>query len=183
MTPMRTMKRSTLGVGISLVLLTLIVTLGPLAAEGQGQGQGQGNQPPLNVNVVNDPAKQPFNQTFVLDFGAGVISRLVEFDTVPAGKRLVVEHASLESRFPADDLVSARLDYRGTTGALVFQHLVIHAQGLDSVGKRVFAASEQLRAYISADETLRFIVARNSAGADVNAAVTVTVSGYFVDVP
>jgi hypothetical protein len=177
---------------IAFAGLSLAVALVALLTPSSTRGQGGGNQQPLNVNVVNTPAvrdadrpvRQPYSETLTRDFGSGDVSEDTEFITVPAGKALVIEHASLQARFDADDLVSARLEYRNPdTGFLVFPFLVIHRQGTSSEGERVFAASEQLRAYVQAGETVEVITDRSSAGAAEPAAVSITLSGHFVDVP
>jgi hypothetical protein len=179
-------------VGLSM-LIGILATM--VAVPSLGQGRTGGGPPTRAVEVVNsavnpvpvrdvdNPARQPFNATFFTDFQNEQVTADVPFITVPAGKRLVIEHASAQSRFPANDLVSASLLYPALTNGLVEQFLVIHPQGTDHLGNRVFTASEELRAYIAEGGTLRFKVSRDRAGAAVVDGVGVTVSGYFVDVP
>jgi hypothetical protein len=184
-------KKSLLALISLSILIVIVAALG--AAPGLGQGRS-GTPPARDINVVNtadnpvpvrdvdNPVRQPFSSTIFRDFSNEVTADIPVI-TVPAGKRLVIEHASARSNFPANDLVSAELLYPAPTGNLVHEFLVIHRQGTDSFGNRVFTASEELRAYIAQGETLRFVVSRDSSGASVVNAVGVTVSGYFVDLP
>ena len=180
---------------LTLISLSILIAIVAALGAAAGLGQGRSGAPPAkDINVVNtadnpvpvrdvdNPARQPFSRTIFRDFHNEVTAD-IPLITVPVGKRLVIEHASARSNFPANDLVSAELLYPAPTGGLVHQFLVIHRQGTDSFGNRVFSASEELREYIAQGETLRFIVSRDSAGANVVNAVAVTVSGYFVDVP
>ena len=152
---------------------------------------------PSNVNVVNttaspvpvrdvdNPARQPFHAEAVGGFADGAsITGGILIPTVPAGKRLVIEHVSVfGAMLPGQKMVRTRVMYRFS----VFGHsLVISAQGSNANGSSdYFVAnyvSVQLYAYPLTDVT--GIAERDGHDLTVNlGSVRYVISGYLVDCP
>ena len=138
---------------------------------------------PVPVRDVDNPARQPFHAEAVGGFadGASVTGGLL-IPTVPAGKRLVIEHVSVfGAMLPGQKMVRARVMYRFS----VFGHsLVISAQGSNADGSSdYFVASELIRFYDNDGLPVAWEAERDSsAGANV-AGIDINCDGYFVDCP
>ena len=137
---------------------------------------------PVPVRDVDNPARQPFHAEAVGGFadGASTTGGLL-IPTVPAGKRLVIEHVSVfGAMLPGQKMVRTRVMYRFS----VFGHsLVISAQGSNADGSSdYFVASEPVRFY-AGDGLVSWEAERNSVAGTNGDGIDLNCDGYFVDCP
>src|SRR5438094_7734660 len=106
---------------------------------------------PVQVRDVDNPAKQPFQAEVVGGFADGASSTGdITIATVPAGKRLVIEHVSaLGTMLPTQKVINGGSDVIWTDpfGIIILQY---HwdSQGSNADGSRdYFVVSEALRVY------------------------------------
>jgi len=125
------------------------------------------------VTDVDNPARQPFSESANAFFQNGSRDVILNLPLPPAGKELVIEFVTINALIPTgENLWSASINRNP---------LVIVPQGDVGSGNDAFTASQQVRLYVSSQESILFIVSRNTtAGGGV---VGVTISGYLVDVP
>ena len=137
---------------------------------------------PVQVRDVDNPAKQPFQAEAMGGFADGASTTGdIPITTVPAGKRLVIEHVSVfGTMLPGQKMVRAVM-HRFS----VFGHsLVISAQGSNADGSRdYFVASQLVRLNFSHDDVIVCLAERDSSLVENPGSVTFTVSGYLVDCP
>jgi hypothetical protein len=148
-----------------------------------------------NVNVVNtptvkdadNPARQPFHASAYVGFSNGSASATATITTVPAGKRLIIEHVSVYGQMLVGQTMrraaigTSLLNYND--GGYVFDDLTVSPQGSDGV-KDYFVASQDVRLYADPGTQVLGTAIRNStAGANPDTAVQFSISGYLVDVP
>ena len=141
---------------------------------------------PLPVRDADNPARQPFqahgSNTFV--DGGRVISA-VTITTVPAGKRLIIEHVSvfgvmLAGQKMIETAITTRLQ-NSNSGQPLPHDLTINAQGSNGF-RDYFVASQDMRWYADAGtDVVGFAERDNTAGGGGD--VQFAISGYFVDVP
>lgn len=135
---------------------------------------------PIPARDVDGAARQPFQRFLVEQINDGEFNAAdrVAF-TVPAGKRLVIEHVSLLCVAPTGQKLRVRID--ATAGGSAFHQLPLANEGSFQGGKDDHKASQQTRIYADGGTEVYFRVARNSASGV--AGVNASVSGYLVDVP
>src|SRR5438132_10795306 len=92
---------------------------------------------PVPVRDVDNPAKQPFQAEAMGGFADGASTTGdIPITTVPAGKRLVIEHVSVfGTMLPLQRLVSGTLLHE-VAHNLGHDHLPISAQGSNADGSR-----------------------------------------------
>lgn len=191
---------------IGLATLFTVIALDGAAARAQGGPQGKdvvvtntaANPVPVvnvdkNVTVANTAAnpalirnvdegsRQPFHRQFSVALPAGEAGGEVTF-TVPAGKRLVIEYASMRGSLLPGQTVFVNIV---TTVAAqdAFHTVVVADQGLYGAIHLVGAA-QTTRIYADPGTVVRVQFVRDpSAGAPGHAAFSMTLSGYRVDVP
>ena len=141
---------------------------------------------PVPVRDVDNPARQPFHAEAVGGFadGASTTGGLL-IPTVPAGKRLVIEHVSaFGTMLPTQKVINGGSD---VIWADPFSTLIVqyhwHSQGSNADGSRDYFVASQLVRFYANPGALRCFAERNSvAGANPDS-VTFTISGYLVDCP
>lgn len=128
---------------------------------------------PAQVRDVDNPARQPFSGSQNATFQPGSRDAIFSVPPPPSGKQLVIESVTVNALIPTgQNLWSASLNHNP---------LIIVPQGDVGTGFDAFTASQQVRLYLAAGDSITFIVSRNSTtGSGV---VGGTVSGYLVDVP
>jgi len=138
---------------------------------------------PVPVRDVDNPARQPFHAEAVGGFADGAsITGGILIPTVPAGKRLVIEHVSVfGAMLPGQKMVRTRVMYRFS----VFGHsLVISAQGSNADGSSdYFVASELIRFYDNDGLPVAWEVERDSSAGAKPAGIDLNCDGYLVDCP
>lgn len=156
----------------------LDVTGSVAIAPGASVTIGNSTQSPVPVRDVDEAAKEPFQHgTVTAAFSSS--SSAVDVVTVPAGKRLVIEHFSAWINATGPDGLSSISLGIGNSGQ--FDHASCQQTGQTTNGlNHFFACSGPTRFYADAGETVRFFVnTTNSAGGFHRAFV----SGYYVPVP
>ncbi|MGH2710311.1 MAG: hypothetical protein ACRDH9_03790 [Actinomycetota bacterium] len=146
------------------------VTNTPLAVSQQGPWMIGGDVQLAPAEPVRKTANGGFDSTEKVE--------AIEVYTVPDGKSLVVEHASILALLGAGNLYSAELEDGFPFGSTI-HHLVIAEQGQDDLGRSVWTAGEDVRFMLEPGTTLSATVRRDAAGA--GSFVEVTISGYLVD--
>ena len=100
--------------------------------------------------------------------------------TVPAGKVLVIEQASVDGRLTAGQrLVSVGIQWQTLVTLGAPHYLVPNAEGTDRFGRNVFIVSEHVRLYFAAGETVVCFAERDGTAGQVT--VSFSLGGYFVD--
>ena len=184
---------------VAVAGLAALVGLIALVMPASTQGQGGGNQQPLNVNVVNTesapafvrdvgvPLRTPVQikvNTFI-DYGAYI--GVEEIYTVPAGKRLVIEHVALTSEnLAAGNAVRATVVTH--FGGEIFDHtLDVRAQAAVAFGGgQLSLVNQQMLAFADAGTVVEVRAKVNAAqgsGIGGYSALLGTLSGYLESVP
>jgi hypothetical protein len=136
---------------------------------------------PVPTISVND-GREPVQMRLTLNIATGSSQAQAEIE-VPAGKRLVIEHASSRAQGPTGQGFIAQIQTsvfanESTRGV---HWLVLHNQGTFS-GIDVFTASQPMRVYADpSTPPVQFIVTRTTVVG--SAFAEVTLSGYLVDLP
>lgn len=132
-----------------------------------------------------DNAGQPFRQSRLVAVNDGEPLGSFTYTTVPAGKRLVIEFASVLASIPTgQQLTEVRLSPGGNnTGRndpvvhdLLFSKTTSNVSGFDT-----FVASEEIRAYCEAGESPQIVVVRGAFSGAWS--FRTSISGYYIDVP
>ena len=134
---------------------------------------------PLPLVNVND-ARQPFQTRLTFNIDPGSTQNEAGFD-VPAGKRLVIEHASARVQGPAGQQFVAQIQTRVfPNGSATGVHwLVLTHQGTFS-GIDVFTSNHDMRVYAEPSvPNTRYIVTRTDLTG--TAFAEATISGYLVN--
>ena len=142
-----------------------------------------GNTPsaPVPVLDVASGARQPF-QAFIVEAlqdGENNAGDRASF-TVPAGKRLVIEHVTYLEPVPAGQGRRVRLDAVADGRACRHQLLLERGPGF-SGGTEDVKASQPIRAYADGGTSVIFRVSRNATSGV--SGFNISVSGYLVDMP
>jgi len=167
---------------VTILVLLAFITLGQVMAASAAQGPG-------DVKVVNTPSQpvpvrevgpaQPFQTSGGGTFSNGVDSLSLVLVTVPPGKRLVIEYATVGgSTNPGIKLGAVIATTVG--GTTVYHQLVVTDQGsiYDPVN---YAGSQLMRVYADPGTDVRGFLFRTPETLGGGAAITI--SGYFVDLP
>jgi hypothetical protein len=160
--------------GIGLVSLTLTLT-------NVGQAVAQGQQKPIDVEVVNtEPVpvviqgreleQKSINATFSTESHSFSIN-------VPAGKRLIIESASVRVRLPVGERAHASISGNFSTGVGT-QYLPLAFQGTFD-GNDVYTTTQPVRLYVNSVGGA-FSIVRTGVGSVL---AEVAFAGYFEDAP
>jgi hypothetical protein len=121
-------------------------------------------------------ARQPFQRTFGLPIGAGGFSLQQAIYTVPAERRLVIEHASLEViLIPGQKVTRAQLTT--VTGGFAADHILVPTLVGTLFATDRLLASEELRAY--ADQGTQVVFEYNRSSNAEPASAVLSISGYL----
>ena len=149
------------------VPVTGMVTVGNLGAN------------PLPVRDV-DNGRQPFHETGN-NFLSGDSGHAITFFTVPAGKRLIIETVSARAELAPLDAPN-RVELITQLGNKpVFHRILVSKQGVDLNGQNVFVGTHFIRAYADPGTDVQLEFAHSNASDD--ALASMTISGYFIDLP
>jgi hypothetical protein len=139
---------------------------------------------------VDDSARQVFQAEATITMADGATTGMARFlfannsQTVPAGKRLVIEDISARGSIPggygAAVHVLTRVDTRAAR-----HFLVLNGQGYSPFGVDRVTSNQQVRVYADPGTNVDVVLALDSGifgglGTDI---LTATISGYLVDVP
>ena len=149
-----------------------------------------------DVNVVNtpsvsdadNPARQPFQAVVTGVLSASGDTGNVPITTVPAGKRLIIEHVSVfcfaqtgQRIFLASIGVALQNAYNG---ANLNHYLTLSPQGSNGFDLDFYTASEQVRLYADPGTQVFVDAAGNPPSASgLPSSAHFAISGYLVDVP
>jgi len=149
---------------------------------------GQTPRPPADVNVVNtpnvrdadNPAHQPL-QAIVACLADNVLGCSEIIYTVPQGKRLVIEFASMEASLTSGQV--AQLTIETTAGGSNVPHrFPLTPPAVVFQGEAVVATlAQQVRLYADGGTNVEIKARRNFVGAAFKAFFRVSISGYLVD--
>jgi hypothetical protein len=130
------------------------------------------------VRNVDTPALQPFQATLGINFAFINEQRLVT--TVPAGKRLVIDHISYNATMPVGTQLIFGALRTGEFGTLR-QFFEIHPPHISASASFILHdGSGPARVYFEAGEEV-WVSTSTSSGA-ANRSMTVVISGYFITV-
>lgn len=134
----------------------------------------------VSVKDVDQPALQPFADLKSLSFDDGEAQKFINFDPVPAGKRLVIETVTVRTQAAAGQVWDVHM-FVTTNGAPVAHTLGLTTfQTLGDIDIRT--ATLPVRLYADAGSEVRVFGHRNYSTFGL-AGVNVTISGHYVNVP
>lgn len=136
---------------------------------------------PLPVRDVNNPAYQPFQTEAVFFFTQGhdVVSGTLPV-TVPAGKRLVVEHASAHVQLPVGQRMNIWVSAGPNADEFTRIWLVVTWQMTNELGNEdTLVASQPLRLYAQNGDRVQVAGFRSSSIG--GGQVIFDIAGHFVD--
>jgi hypothetical protein len=131
------------------------------------------------VQVVGKVAAQPFQHQFALDWPDGTGLATGSY-VVPAGKRLVIEYASMSAYLQPDGQSMFVRIVTTVAGGDAFHNLAVQKQEDYGVLKQ-FGAAHLVRIYADPGSSVRVSAGRVPFDSTANCAVTL--SGHFEDVP
>jgi hypothetical protein len=142
--------------------------------------------PPTNavtVRGVDNPAFQPFHALRVGFLNAGQSGLTFDLVAVPAGKRAVIETVTVNNQLPSGQ--KPQIMIITTSGGTSVNHWVtLTPQRPEPTGgDDAFSATLSMRLYADPLTSIQFFLGRVAAGYTGNDGATVTISGYYVDVP
>jgi hypothetical protein len=138
---------------------------------------------PVLVRDVDNPARQSYANLRTINLAAGQFAQTIFFSEVPAGKQLVIEEVSVSGHAPTGQvwqLATIGVERNGTDIDFDIQ---VNARGTNpfDAGQDQFSGSQQVRLYSDPGSTPKFVAQRN--GGTGFAQLTMSISGYFVDLP
>lgn len=138
---------------------------------------------PALIRSVDEPSRQPFQLEIDFDTnGLGANINQITLGTVPAGKRLVIEHVSVDASVPVgQNLLSALKIFSGGKSAV--HPLITLKQGIDVSNQQRFVTSQQVRLYADAGSILILRLERDTVLGGEGLLRVANVSGYLVDLP
>ena len=141
---------------------------------------------PVPFRDVDNPARQPFQAQVMGGFADGASSTGdITIATVPAGKRLVIEHVSaFGTMLPTQKVINggSHVPWHDPFSVITFNY-DWKSHGSNADGSRdYFVVSEALRVYANPGPISCFAERDSTAGANPDS-VTFTISGYLVDCP
>jgi hypothetical protein len=168
---------------VTIVVLMAFVALGQVMTASAAQA-------PANVNVINTasapvpvrevgPSLEPFQASGGGSFSSGVDSSSFVLVTVPLGKRLVIEYATV-SGFASEGVKLGALIATTVGGTTVSHQLVVTDQGTLN-DPATFAAAQPMRLYADPGTNVVGIVYRTPN--EFGGGAGITISGYFADLP
>ncbi len=136
----------------------------------------QGATPPTVVRPGDRQAQQPFQKSWGIPFNANDDGEIA----VPAGKRLVLEYASLDASVASDCRVGY-LSVSTIAGGTVAGHYVPISSHVEFGTRNVDAVGQLVKFYADPETTV--YINYGVAGLNCNPIGSLAVSGYFVDAP
>jgi len=140
---------------------------------------------PANVRDVDTPRRTPVQIKVNTFINFGEIVGEADIYTVPMGRRLVIEHAALESEtVNAGNGIRATLSSR-FAGESFIHPLDIRAQTANGLGGPLFVANHPLLAFVDPRQVLTVTAEVNEpkdGGLGFYNALTGTLSGYLEEV-
>ena len=183
---MSSFRKSLVGLAGLLALVSAVAILTPRT------GLGQPNAPiptQLNVHVkntlldvrdVDNPARQPVQAD--AECSSEQLGCFLTIYTVPAGKRLVIEYASMEANIPEGQITQLRVTT--VAGGVPSGHrLPLSAPSVTfgSGGGHLTSVGQQVRLYADPGTSVVVVSLRTSNVG--TATFRFTISGHLVDVP
>jgi hypothetical protein len=166
-----------------LAFVSMVVVLMPFVSRGQGNS---GNAPPTqNVNVVNTPLPvqdidSPGRQPVTAEGSCSDSGCSDTVYTVPAGKRLIVEYASITANIPPGKVARWRL-FANNGGQQVELNFPLTQPPVIFGVLSQSTAGQQVRLYADAGSEVRMNGTTSDNGTPSN--YIFSISGYLVDVP
>jgi hypothetical protein len=177
MTP-RTGQSQTEAVGPPKPVLVINSPSEPVPVTGMVNVGNLGNSP-LPVRDV-DNGRQPFQETTTISL-VGDSGHSTTIFTVPAGKRFIIETVSAHAELAPVD-TPHRIEVITQLGnKTVFHRILVSRQGMDLNGQNVFVGTHYIRAYADPGTDVEFEFSHSNAAN--NASASITISGYFIDLP
>jgi hypothetical protein len=170
---------------VSAVVVAIITSLPLRAAPPEKDCKdGKGavkvvNTPAEAIPIRNqyEPALQPVQRTELLLMAQGEQIKDVSLYTVPAGKRLVIEEASVRAQV-FNNVNQAMVFLRSTGGGFAGHYVPLTSLGfLDGYGTTLIG-TQLLRAYADAGTVVDASVSLNTAG---GARLEITLTGHLID--
>jgi hypothetical protein len=134
----------------------------------------------VNVKDIDQPARAPFADLKSLSFDDGEAQKFIEFDPVPAGKRLVIETVTVRSQAAAGQVWDVHM-FVTTNGVPVAHTLALTVfQTLGDIDIR--SATLPVRLYADPGTVIKVFGHRNYGTTGI-AGVDTTISGHYVNLP
>jgi len=128
---------------------------------------------PLKVRDVSEAMRQPFHKDNFQGPVSGVSTVTLTYETVPAGKVLVIEHVSGYTSYASTNpLPTIQLKVSGSP----FYMLPARTWSDNTQGFRLWLYSEQIHLYLTAGQTL-------SIETTALAESWILLNGYYIDAP
>ena len=135
---------------------------------------------PVLVRDVDNPARQPFQAGVNVTLNQPTAAFVQTVAIVPAGKRLVIEYVSAIADVPVDQKVVISVLCQNLSASRAVSHVFpVTPQGTFPGPIDRLVASESTRIYVEPEDSVNFIVNRNSAAGTANCLFSI--SGYLVD--
>jgi len=183
---MSRIKNSLIGFFGLMALIVAVSAVIPVTSRGQANLQAQdvnvinSIKNPVPVSDVNN-GQQPFQMTATNFLAKGLSGTAKTIYTVPAGKRLVIETISTRAELASVDTPDRVEVLTNADVGTAFHELLVLKQGVDLSGHGVFVGTHYMRAYSEPGTNVVFQFTRSNTSD--SAFATVTITGYFVDVP
>jgi hypothetical protein len=135
------------------------------------------------VKIDADSVKQPYRSQVHGNFEPGISNVILQFGSVPANKRLVIEHVADKAMVigvDAEVFGELGLDDGDPSVATDSFHLEMHYQA-NSSSVRIFTTSQPIKIYANAGEMIFLNVSR--VNANNGGILQGIITGYLVDVP
>ena len=138
---------------------------------------------PVAVRGADNPAFQPFHALRVGFLNTGQAGLTFDLVAVPAGKRAVIETVTVNNQLPSGQ--KPQIMIITTTGGTSVNHWVTLTpqEPEPSSSDDAFSATLSMRLYADPATSIQFFLGRVAAGYTGDDGATVTISGYYVDVP
>lgn len=133
--------------------------------------------------IEADSVKQPYRSQVYENFQPGISNLILHLGTVPANKRLVLEHVSAKAAAIGADVEvygSLDVDHGNPNEAIHSFHLEMKYQATDA-SVRFYTTSQPIKAYLNEGEKIFLNVGRTNA--NFGGYLKGIITGYLVDVP
>lgn len=142
----------------TLARIAAAATLGLLATAASGQYS-------TPIRDVENPARTRFMDSGSVVLTPGMAGATGDIASVPAGKRLVIEQASVRCWQEAGNIITTRIvvtHVNGTLSTSINFDIPVRYQGEDLFDGRIFVGSMMTRLYADAGTTVRGWATRDS---------------------
>ncbi len=137
---------------------------------------------PLPVRDVDNPARQPFQRELDPLVSPGSFTASDSL-TVPAGKRFAIEFASASVDTPAGTKMWVRIQTTSSGVGLSYSLLPQLQGNYAADGSDFLLAAQPMKLYADPGTQVTAVVSVLGGVANTNTGASVSLSGYFVDVP